>query len=53
MALIGLHGGDGEHLLKFQIASNPVEVEVNLDLDMLKIEEYNDCVDNIVGGTKL
>ena len=42
--------GDGEHLLKFQIASNPVEVEVNLDLDMLKIEEYNDCVDNIVGG---
>ena len=42
--------GDGEQLLKFQIARNPVEVEVNPALDMFKVAEYNDCVDIVVGG---
>jgi len=42
--------GDGESLLKFQIASNPVEIEADPELDMLKVSEYNDCVDSIVGG---
>ncbi len=42
--------GDGEDLLRFQIAANPVEVEVNPNLDMLGVSEYNSCVNNLIDG---
>lgn len=41
---------DGEHLLHFQIARNPITIEADPQLDMLEVSKFNSCVDSIVGG---
>ena len=41
---------DGEHLLHFQIARNPIAIESSSELDMLNVAEFNNCVNAVVGG---